>query len=249
MAQKKTGALDRAVRFFNELSSRTLTRTEMAKLAKEIGVRNGLERFALERKWCKALPGIQSPNQKGRASGRLKFIDLSNISPLHIRLLLDDANAYVMQSISKREKVEKKTAETSDVVVTAEFEWTAETTKMFAKVYSGNFRSLPSRFNYKTYHGLSMDEKVKQFMSDFVLPETKQVTVSFVETYTRTHTETIDIPVDVVDIKTYLIDKSTHTFKKMPTLEGTPFTDTSELTRTPGTTIKWDFGTDKKDTL
>ncbi len=134
MTQRKTGALDRAVRFINELSSRTLTRTEMTRLAKEFGVRNGLERFALERKWCKALPGVQEPNKKGRVSGRLKFIDLSNISPLHVRLLLDDANAYVMRSITK----EKKTAETSDEVVTAEFEWTAETTKMFAKVYSGN---------------------------------------------------------------------------------------------------------------
>lgn len=227
MTQRKTGALDRAVRFFNELSNKTLTRTEMTKLAKEFGVRNGLEKFALERKWCKALPGVQEPNKKGRVSGRLKFIDLSNISPLHIRLLLDDANAYVMRSITK----EKKTAENSDAVVTAEFEWTEETTKMFAKVYSGNFKSLPSRFNHKTYLGMSMDEKAKQFMHDFVRPETQQVTVSVVETYTRTLSRKIEVPGDA-DIQDYLaMNPHLSDFDAMPTLEGKPFTDTTTLTK------------------
>lgn len=228
MTQRKTGSLDRAVKFFNELSNKTLTRTEMTKLAKEFGVRNGLERFALERKWCKELPGVQNPNQRGRVAGRLKFIDLSNISPLHIRLLLDDANAYVMHSISKK----KKTAKAVNVVATAEFEWTAETTKMFAKVYSGNFRSLPSRFKYKTYHGMSMDEKVKQFMVDFVRPETQQVKVSVVETYTRTLSKTIEVPGDA-DIQDYLIEnEELSNFEDMPKLEGTPFTDTTTLTKT-----------------
>lgn len=231
MAQKKTGALDRAVRFFNELSNKTLTRAEMTKLAKEFGVRNGLEKFALERGWCKKKAGLRKPNQKGITPATIKFSDLSQISPLHVRLLLDDANAYIMECKAKRNQ-EKKTAEASAVVVTAEFEWTEETTKMFAKVYSGNFKSLPSRFNYKTYHGLSMDEKAKQFMVDFVRPETQQVTVSVVETYTRTLSRTVEVP-GGVDIQEYLIEnEELSNFEEMPKLEGTPFTDTTTLTKT-----------------
>ena len=134
MAQKKTGALDRAVRFFNELSNKTLTRTEMKKLAKEFGVRNGLEKFALERGWCKKIAGLRNPNQMGPTPATIEFSDLSQISPLHIRLLLDDANAYMMECKYKRNQ-EKQTTKAVNVVATAEFEWTAETTKMFAKVY------------------------------------------------------------------------------------------------------------------
>jgi len=230
MAQKKTGALDRAVRFFNELSNKTLTRTEMKNLAKEFGVRNGLEKFALERGWCKKIAGLREPNQMGPTPATIEFSDLSQLSPLHIRLLLDDANAYMMECKAKRNQ-EKQTTKAVNVVATAEFEWTAETTKMFAKVYSGNFRSLPSRFNYKTYHGLSMDEKVKQFMSDFVRPETQQVTVSVVETYTRTLSRTIEVPGDV-DIQDYLaMNPHLSDFEEMPKLEGTPFTDTTTLTK------------------
>ena len=230
MAQKKTGALDRAVRFFNELSNKTLTRTEMKNLAKEFGVRNGLEKFALERGWCKKIAGLRKPNQMGITPATIKFSDLSQISPLHIRLLLDDANAYMMECKAKRNQ-EKRTAEASAVVVAAEFEWTADTTKMFAKIYSGNFRSLPSRFNHKTYQGLSMDEKVKQFMSDFVRPETQQVTVSVVETYTRTLSRNVEVPGDA-DIQDYLImNPHLSDFDAMPTLEGTPFTDTTTLTK------------------
>ena len=259
MKKTRTGSLERAVKFFDTLSKKSLTRAELKNIAKECGVRNGLEMFALTRGWCTEVKMIKDPSRPGRAPSRFDFKDRHFVSPLHIRLMLDEANSYIMECKQKREAKSKKilgdenvflsSSEEKTPIATAEFEWTAETTKMFAMVYAGNFKSLPSRFNYANYHGLSMDEKVKQFMVDFVRPDTKQVTVSFVETYTRTHTETIDIPVDVVDIKTYLIDTSTHTFKKMPTLEGTPFTDTSELTRTPGATMKWDFGTDKKDTL
>jgi len=230
MAQKREGALDRAVRFFNELSKKTLTRTEVKDLAKEFGVRNGLDRFAIDRKWCRVLPVKKNPHKRGRGSAVLEFRDLSEISPLHVRLLLEDANAYVKESVKRKAEKKVQAEETNEVADTSEFKWTSETTKLFAKVYSGNFRTLPSRFEYKTYHGLSMDEKVKQFMIDFVRPETQQVTVSVVETFTRKQSRTIEIPGDV-NIKEYLATNlSVYDFQQdMPTLEGTPFADTSEL--------------------
>ncbi len=76
-----------------------------------------------------------------------------------------------------------------------------------------------------------MDEKAKQFMVDFVRPETQQVTVSVVETYTRTLSRTIEVPGDV-DIQDHLaMNPHLSDFDAMPTLEGTPFADTTTLTK------------------
>jgi len=59
--------------------------------------------------------------------------------------------------------------------------------------------------------------------------KTQQVTVSVVETYTRTLSRTIEVP-GGVDIQDYLIEnEELSNFEEMPKLEGTPFTDTSEL--------------------
>lgn len=238
MKKTRKGVLERAVKFFDNISSKSLTRAELKIIAKEHGVRNGLEMFALTRGWCTERKTNKDPHKVGRTPSRFDFKDLHFVSPLHIRLLLDDANSYIMECKEKRENRKEFEAleimfpsppEEKTLVATEEFEWTAETTKMFAKVYAGNFKSLPSRFNYKAYHGKPMDEKVKQFMVDFVRPETQQVTISVDEIYTRTQSRTIEIPGDV-NVEDYLeMNPHLSDFDAMPTLEGTPFTDTSEL--------------------
>jgi hypothetical protein len=241
MKKTRKGALERAVKFFETVSKKSLTRAELKTIAKENRVRNGLEMFALTRGWCTEIKMTKDPSRPGKTPSRFDFKDLHFVSPLHVRLLLDDANAYIMECKQKRENRKEFEAlqtlfspasEEKTPVATAEFVWTSESTKMFAMVYASNFKSLPSRFNYKTYHGLSMDEKVEQFMVDFIRPETQQVTVSVVETYTRTQSRTIEVPGDA-DIQDYLaMNSHLSDFEEMPKLEGTPFTDTSELTKT-----------------
>tara|TARA_R110000824_G_scaffold2998_6_gene13780 strand:+ start:1620 stop:2393 length:774 start_codon:yes stop_codon:yes gene_type:complete len=238
MKKTRKGALERAVKFFDTVSKKSLTRAELKTIAKENRVRNGLEMFALTRGWCTEIKMTKDPHKVGRTPSRFEFKDLHFVSPLHIRLLLDDANAYIMECKEKRENRREFEAlqtlfppasEEKTPVATAEFVWTSESTKMFAMVYASNFKSLPSRFNYKTYHGLSMDEKVNQFMHDFVRPETQQVTISVDEIYTRTQSRTFAIPGDV-NVEDYLeMNPHLSDFDAMPTLEGTPFTDTSEL--------------------
>ncbi len=220
--------MERAVGFFKELSKQTITRTDMQKLAKEHGVRNGLEPFILQRGWAKKSYG--KPNGRKYTVSLLKFIDLTDINPIHVRMVLDDHNKYLCECKQRRKANKKKEGVTASIVSpNTEFEWNAETTKMFAKIYSGNWNSLPMRFRKKNYDGLRIDDKVNQFIKDFIMPEKKQVTITLTETYTRTIRKTIEVPGNVETDK-YLEDNSALTeFEDVPRIPNTPFADISQF--------------------
>ena len=238
--RKSKDTLDRAVGFFKELSNKTITRSDLQKMAKEHGVRNGLDRFILQRGWAKKSYG--KPTGSNYTISTFKFIDLSEINPIHVRMVLDDHNKYLLECKRKRNReairrgkqVEEETTTLKNVVKETEeqkFNWNADTTKMFAKIYSGNWKALPPRFIKENYDGLKMDDKVSRFIKDFTTPDNKEITITLTETYTRTVTRTIEVPGGLeTDEYLHHEDNSPLTeFEGMPRITGTQFADVSDL--------------------
>ncbi len=243
----REGALKRATNFFKEVSGRTLPSSEIRELQRNMNVRQGLERFSLSRGWAKRW----NAKQDGRTIKVYKFVDLSRVSPIHVREVMNEMNDYNSELARKRKEKKAEVGQTQLVVecdfenvttatccddaecqCSEEFVWTDKATKVFALIYSGNFKSLPSKFSRSNYVGLKMDEKVERFKRDYSSPETKTVTITRVEKFTRTQSVSIEVPGHVEDVQEFLNENESlygSDLKDMPTLDGTPFTDTTGL--------------------